>query len=201
MFKIDIRGTEYTAKTLAGISAAYCKARDESGEGASTFPFPDVRIKGRDGKEMTVARMSYNGRVWPNVEYDRQIVPLYDPAADPVPVMLSALNAVIADAYKDDDGDFLLYRQSDADGKEIGPPLAIVAARAAIDAATAAAPDLRAAPIQRPAADPVPVMLSALQDAEERLAEVIEDDPDAIMFEDTLDKVRKAIAAAESATN
>lgn len=83
MFSFTIRGKVYQAATLAGISAAYCKARDESGEGASTFPFPDVRIKGRDGKEITVARMSYNGRVWPNAEHEDCGGPFYDPAADP----------------------------------------------------------------------------------------------------------------------
>lgn len=85
MFCFTIRGTVYTATTLAGISAAYCKARDESGEGASTFPFPDIE----DGGAF-VARLSYNGRVWPYGAYGESL-PLYDPAADPVPDMLAAL--------------------------------------------------------------------------------------------------------------
>lgn len=87
MFTFNIRGTVYTARTLAGISAAYCKARDESGEGASTFPFPDIE----DGGAF-VARLSYNGRVWPYGAYGESL-PLYDPAADPVPAMLAALKA------------------------------------------------------------------------------------------------------------
>lgn len=96
MFSINIRGTVYTARTLAGISAAYCKARDESGEGASTFPFPDiVGTDDETGKETIVARLSYNGRIWPNIEYDRRIVPLYDPAADPVPDILDALRLMV----------------------------------------------------------------------------------------------------------
>lgn len=97
MFSFTIRGKEYKAATLAGISAAYCKARDESGEGASTFPFPDiVGTDEKTGKKTIVARLSYNGRVWPNVEYDRRIVPLYDPAADPAPAMLAAIQAISA---------------------------------------------------------------------------------------------------------
>ncbi len=94
MFKFTIRGTVYTARTLAGISAAYCKARDESGEGASTFPFPDIE----DGGAF-VARLSYNGRVWPYGAYGESL-PLYDPAADPVPDTLAALKMCIA-AYEE----------------------------------------------------------------------------------------------------
>jgi hypothetical protein len=43
----------------ADASRAYAAARDESGEGASTFPFGDVICGGRK-----VARVSYNARVW-----------------------------------------------------------------------------------------------------------------------------------------
>ena len=39
---------------IAAASAAYCQLRDESGEGASTWP------KGRVG----LHRISYNGKVW-----------------------------------------------------------------------------------------------------------------------------------------
>jgi len=42
------------ATTAAEASAIYCKLRDDSGEGASTFP---------DGK-WNGNRISYNGRVW-----------------------------------------------------------------------------------------------------------------------------------------
>jgi hypothetical protein len=60
---------------IADASAAYCAARDESGEGASTF---------RDGK-LTLAgktyRISYNGKVW--ADYKRAWkggdVPAFDP--------------------------------------------------------------------------------------------------------------------------
>lgn len=89
MFTINIRGTEYTARTLAGISAAYCKARDESGEGATTFPFATLLCADKD-----IGYVSYNGRVWAG-EYGGYSKPhnspLYDPAADPVPAMLEIL--------------------------------------------------------------------------------------------------------------
>lgn len=89
MFKFTIRGTVYTARSLAGISAAYCKARDDSGEGASTFPTPDIQWN-----EEGVARLSYNGRIWPLVDWVAGLAPLYDPAADPVPDMLAACHKV-----------------------------------------------------------------------------------------------------------
>ena len=44
---------------LVAASRAYQTARDESGEGASTFP--EGIVKSRDG---SVYRVSYNGRVW-----------------------------------------------------------------------------------------------------------------------------------------
>lgn len=42
------------SEQLKAASAAYCRLRDESGEGASTFP---------QGKA-AIYRISYNGRVW-----------------------------------------------------------------------------------------------------------------------------------------
>lgn len=60
--------TTYTARvrrqtltgTLADISAQYAALRDASGEGASTFPWPDVV----DANGQTVGRLSYNGKVF-----------------------------------------------------------------------------------------------------------------------------------------
>lgn len=89
MFSFTIRGKEYQAATLAGISAAYCKARDESGEGASTFPFPVIDDHGYD-----VGRLSYNGRIWP-IGCNLDSTPLYDPGADPVPALLAALKFAV----------------------------------------------------------------------------------------------------------
>jgi len=58
-FSFKMRGTTFTAPTLAELSAQYCKVRDDSGEGNSTFPKPTVR---RCGKAF--GTFSYNGRVW-----------------------------------------------------------------------------------------------------------------------------------------
>lgn len=107
MFSFNIRGTVYTARTLAGVSAAYCKARDESGEGASTFPFPMVSVIER-GTEVFIARLSYNGRIWRNYDFEEGSTPLYDPAADPVPDMLAAFNAITARIAGDFDNPALL---------------------------------------------------------------------------------------------
>lgn len=108
MFMTTIRGTTYTANTLAGLSAAYCLARDESGEGASTFPFAGVYVMDR-GAEKTIGHFSYNGRIWPNVDFQEGVSPLYDPAADPVrdaaPAMLEALQQVLDDWPNWEDGE------------------------------------------------------------------------------------------------
>lgn len=55
---IDGRGI-YRVHTLRHASAAYGQLRDDSGEGASTFPEGRV-FRGRE----EVAKISYNGRVW-----------------------------------------------------------------------------------------------------------------------------------------
>ena len=48
---------------LADASHAYQDARDESGEGASTFPEGRIDIGGK------AYRISYNGRVWAGTSY------------------------------------------------------------------------------------------------------------------------------------
>lgn len=61
-------------ETYAEASAVYSAARDASGEGASTFR--DGVVKDANGR--TMARVSYNGRVWPPGPYVEGAVPLYD---------------------------------------------------------------------------------------------------------------------------
>ncbi len=61
-FYTTIRSRRYQAATLRELSEAYCKVRDESGEGGSTFRSVNVFAKG--GK--IVGHISYNGRVWDN---------------------------------------------------------------------------------------------------------------------------------------
>ncbi len=60
--------------TLQEASVRYESERDASGEGASTFPDGDVLDP--DGR--TIARVSYNGRVWPPGPYDPAATPLWD---------------------------------------------------------------------------------------------------------------------------
>lgn len=54
-----LRGVTYRCASLLLASEMYCAERDESGEGASTFP--DAKIVTADGRKF---RVSYNGRVW-----------------------------------------------------------------------------------------------------------------------------------------
>ncbi|MFB0874995.1 MULTISPECIES: hypothetical protein [unclassified Sphingobium] len=58
---------------FADVSRRFCARRDASGLGASSFP--DASIL-RDGRP--VARVSYNGRVWPPGPWDPASQPLYD---------------------------------------------------------------------------------------------------------------------------
>lgn len=60
--------------TLQEASVRYEAVRDESGEGASTFPDGDVL----DADGRSIARISYNGRVWPPGPYDPAATPLWD---------------------------------------------------------------------------------------------------------------------------
>ena len=53
-------GITHSAASLADASRMFSVLRDQSGEGASTFPSP--RIKDAFGK--IVGRFSYNGRIW-----------------------------------------------------------------------------------------------------------------------------------------
>lgn len=105
MFSFTIRGKEYQAATLAGISAAYCKARDESGEGASRWPSAPVYQD-----RVHVGDLSYNGRVWSLAPWEPHNLPLYDPAADPVADMLAALKKCRVEME-------MLRRQYVAEGK------------------------------------------------------------------------------------
>lgn len=59
---------------IASASAKYCVARELSGEGASTFPEGTIR----EGTKF-VGRISYNGRVWANVDWRNGDKPIYDP--------------------------------------------------------------------------------------------------------------------------
>jgi len=58
-------------ETLAECSAEYCRIRDLSGEGASTFPDGVVKF---DGSKLHV---SYNGRIWASPKWMPGMTPIY----------------------------------------------------------------------------------------------------------------------------
>lgn len=68
---IKIKGKTHEVKGLADASALYCQIRDESGEGGSTFRPAVVRQNGKG-----IARISYNGNVWPMAEWTPGLTPL-----------------------------------------------------------------------------------------------------------------------------
>jgi hypothetical protein len=57
-------------------SRIYAQYRDISLEGASTFPDGTILDGGR-----TIARVSYNAKVWPPAKWREGQVPLFDPYA------------------------------------------------------------------------------------------------------------------------
>lgn len=59
-YRFRIQNKDYTGATLADVSATYSRLRDESGEGASTFP--EARVSDAAGK--IIGYVSYNGRIW-----------------------------------------------------------------------------------------------------------------------------------------
>ena len=63
------------ARDFAQASALFVAARDASGEGASGFGGGVVL----DGSGRAVARISYNGKVWPVAEWFSGQRPLYSP--------------------------------------------------------------------------------------------------------------------------
>jgi hypothetical protein len=71
---VAIGAKRFPVTTLADASALFCKTRDAFGEGASKTP----QCKVVDQRGEVVARISYNGRIWPNAEWFDGMVPLYD---------------------------------------------------------------------------------------------------------------------------
>lgn len=65
--RTDIHGAE----TCEEARNLFNTLRDESGEGASTWPSPPLY---RDGK--IIGWFSYNGRIWANKEYNHNDQPL-----------------------------------------------------------------------------------------------------------------------------
>jgi hypothetical protein len=73
---LQIGRRRYEVASFEQASAMFCKARDVAGEGASRTP--SVRIVTENGAEL--ARISYNGRVWPAGEWKPGTLPLCEAA-------------------------------------------------------------------------------------------------------------------------
>lgn len=59
---LQIGRKRYEVRSLERASEMYCEARDASGLGASDVP--EAKVVNESGK--SIARISYNGRVWPS---------------------------------------------------------------------------------------------------------------------------------------
>lgn len=64
LLRIRSRGIEVKAKTLDEISSAYAHLRDESGEGAATWPSGSVFELGAFGRSTPVGYTSFNARIF-----------------------------------------------------------------------------------------------------------------------------------------
>ncbi len=71
---IQIGRRRYQVPSLAQASEMYCAAGDASGLDVSSFP--EALIVTADGRP--IARISYNGIVWPAEEWRPGIEPLYN---------------------------------------------------------------------------------------------------------------------------
>lgn len=69
---IQIARKRFHVASLAQASQLYCQARDISGEGASRVP--EGKVVTAEGR--LVARISYNGRVWPAENWYPSMTPL-----------------------------------------------------------------------------------------------------------------------------
>lgn len=75
---LEIGRTRYQVADLRDASEKFCAARDASGLGASDIP--PVHVVTAAGER--VARVSYNGRVWPAAEWHVGQAPIYDNRAE-----------------------------------------------------------------------------------------------------------------------
>lgn len=64
---------DQVAGTWADASSAFSARREMSGLGASEFPEGALHLAG-----VAIARVSYNGRIWPLGEWTRRSEPIYD---------------------------------------------------------------------------------------------------------------------------
>lgn len=82
LMRIRSRGISAALESVAHASALYCALRDESGEGASTFPEAALFTRGTFGRTEPLGRISYNGRVWSPEPWTADATPISDPATE-----------------------------------------------------------------------------------------------------------------------
>jgi hypothetical protein len=71
---VEVGKRRFPVADFAAASALFCKTRDAFGKGASKTP--KARIVNASGEP--VARISYNGRIWPDAEWFDGMKPLFD---------------------------------------------------------------------------------------------------------------------------
>lgn len=64
---------DFTAATWADASRLYSQRRERTGLGTSGFPEGNILIDG-----ILIARISYNGRIWPLGSWSTDVQPIYD---------------------------------------------------------------------------------------------------------------------------
>lgn len=73
-FRVRQQGyAELPAEDWADASKLYCERRDHLCLGASQFPEGEVILDG-----IPIARISYNGRIWPLAAYQADMEPIFD---------------------------------------------------------------------------------------------------------------------------
>lgn len=72
--RVEFMDFAFPVSSLKEASEVYCAARDKSGLGATRW-FEGVVVNDQGTK---IARISYNGRVWPYRPWREGMTPLYD---------------------------------------------------------------------------------------------------------------------------
>lgn len=81
MYYLTANKTRLVAETLADLSAQFCLLRDSKGWTVrDVAKMPALRIWG-GWPNRPMGRMSYNGRVWPDAEWQPGMSPIYCPFA------------------------------------------------------------------------------------------------------------------------
>jgi hypothetical protein len=74
---LQVGRKRYQVSGFEQASAMFCRARDAAmTNGLEPNEVPQTFIVDESGKK--IARVSWNGRVWPPAEWKRDMIPLYD---------------------------------------------------------------------------------------------------------------------------